>query len=149
MVTKKSIAESLTALIVFLFMYTALSKLMDHRIFVQQLGKSPLLGPVKSFVSIAIPAIEFALVALLTFPKTRLKGLWGTVVLLSCFTVYLTYMVIFTPDLPCTCGGVINQMSWTQHIFFNLGFVGIAAIAIRLTKQLNPGDLNNTDIAYS
>lgn len=150
--SKKSIVETLTALIVFLFMYTSLSKLMDYDVFVEQLGKSPLLGPIKEVLAIAIPAIELFLVVLLTLPKTRMAGLKGSFILLSGFTLYLIYMVSVAPTLPCTCGGVINQMSWTQHIFFNIAFIAMSAIAIRLSRQINKNNIENTSqpsVSYS
>jgi uncharacterized membrane protein len=149
--SKKSIVETITALIVFLFMYTALSKFIDHAIFVEVLGKSPLLGYFKNVVSIAIPIIEIILVVLLTMPPTRLKGLWGSLALLSAFTLYLIYMVVFTPKLPCSCGGVLSQMTWVQHIFFNLAFIGMAFLAIRLSKKMKKEieNANSSLIAYA
>ena len=31
-------------------------------------------------------------------------------------------MFLFTPELSCSCGGVIKQMNWTQHLIFNIFF---------------------------
>lgn len=132
--SKKAISESATALLVFLFLYTALSKLLEIDTFREVLGKSPLLGSINGIVAWSIPVIELLIVTLLIIPKTRYKGLWASLILLSIFTLYLIYMVIFTPELPCSCGGVINNMTWTEHIFFNLAFIGLSTLGIYLTR---------------
>jgi len=38
--------------------------------------------------------------------------------------------------LPCHCGGAIENLSWGQHIWFNLAFIAIAIVGLRLV-QLN------------
>lgn len=131
------IIEVISGLLILLFLYTGLSKLFEHDKFVYNLGKSPLLSSFSGFISIALPIGEIILTSLLLFKKTQLKGLWLSLGLLTLFTIYLTYMVSFHDKLPCSCGGVISKMSWTQHIFFNLFFVLLSWIAIRLMKMKN------------
>jgi hypothetical protein len=43
-------------------------------------------------------------------------------------------MVLTSANLPCSCGGVIQQLSWKQHIVFNISFIvlGIAGIYFQL-----------------
>lgn len=138
LVRRKTLVIELTSgLLILLFLYTGLSKLFEHDLFVYNLTKSPLLSPFTGFISIALPIAEIVLAGLLLFKRTQLKGLWLSFGLMSLFTVYLTYMVSFHDKLPCSCGGVISKMSWTQHIFFNLFFVLLSWVAIRLTKINN------------
>ena len=124
------IIEIISGLLILLFLYTGLSKLLEPEKFLFSLEKSPLLSPFSGFISIALPAGEIILAALLFFKRTQLKGLWISLGLLSLFTAYLIYMVVFHDKLPCSCGGVISKMTWKQHIFFNLFFVLLTAIAI-------------------
>lgn len=135
-----SIIETISALLVFLFMYTAFSKLNEQANFIEVLGKSPLLGPYKSLLAWSIPMTEIILSMLLIFPKTRGLGLKGSLALMTLFTLYLIYMVIFTPKLPCSCGGVISKMSWTQHIFFNILFIALSIIGIYLNSKRKDKD---------
>jgi putative oxidoreductase len=128
------IIEIVSGLLILLFLYTGLSKLFEHDLFLYNLNKSPLLSPVSKFTSIALPIGEIILAVLLFFKRTQLKGLWLSLGLMSVFTIYLTYMVTFYDKLPCSCGGVISKMSWTQHIFFNALFVVLSWIAIRLSN---------------
>jgi len=34
--------------------------------------------------------------------------------------------------MPCGCGGVIEKMSWIQHLWFNLIFLALSIFALRL-----------------
>jgi hypothetical protein len=49
-------------------------------------------------------------------------------------------MIAFDPELPCSCGGILQSMNWTQHLIFNIFFtlLGLGAIAFEKTdKPLN------------
>lgn len=133
--SKRSVSETLAAIIVFIFLYTAVSKLVEVESFIEVLGKSPLLSPYKNLVAWSIPIAEIVLVVLLTIPKTRRTGFAGSFAILAAFTLYLAYMIIFTPNLPCTCGGVVSNLTWTQHIIFNCVLIGLSLLGLRLTKR--------------
>jgi hypothetical protein len=71
-------------------------------------------------------------------PGTRLFGLYSSISLLTLFTGYLVVMIKSYTTLPCTCGGVISEMTWPQHLLFNLGFIILGCVGIRLqTKMTN------------
>jgi hypothetical protein len=80
--------------------------------------------------------LEIGIVILLTLPKTRILGLYSSVTLLSLFTIYLIGIISFSKTLPCGCGGVISTLSWKGHIFFNIAFVILTLIAVRIQKQI-------------
>ena len=122
----------IAAIFIFLFTYTALSKLIEHDLFRNTLNKSPLIGPYAGIVSIALPITELIVAGLLFFPKTKLAGLFSSLLLMLLFTGYLSYMILFTKDLPCSCGGVLQQLSWQQHLWFNIFFTVLAGLGIYL-----------------
>jgi hypothetical protein len=37
-------------------------------------------------------------------------------------------MFLLSPYLPCSCGGLIEALSWRQHIFFNLAVMAISLL---------------------
>jgi hypothetical protein len=125
----------IAAIFIFLFTYTALSKFLDFTNFKKVLHQSPLIGNVSDLIAWALPLTELAAAALLFFPRTRLSGLYTSLALMIMFTIYIGYMIAFTPHLPCSCGGVLKQLTWKQHLWFNMLFTMLAAIAIWLTKQ--------------
>jgi hypothetical protein len=51
------------------------------------------------------------------------------------FTIYVGLMISFAPHLPCSCGGVIKQMSWKQHLTFNTFFTALALFGIWLSRR--------------
>lgn len=127
-----------SALLLFLFVYTTLSKLSDFNFFRATLSTQPLIGDNSHWVSWAIIIPEIVISILLFIPKYRMVGLICSVSILIVFTIYIAYMLATFPHLPCSCGGVISKMSWTQHLFFNttLILLGIAAVYLKKSNKL-------------
>jgi putative oxidoreductase len=135
---KNHINSSISALLILLFSYTAVSKLLDFPTFSAQLRQTPYLNHFAIFLAIAIPLLELAIIVLLTRQATRKTGLIISLGLLSVFTLYIGAMLLTHQKMPCTCGGVISKMKWEQHIIFNLFFIAINVIALTpKRKSLN------------
>ena len=125
----------IAALLILLFSYTAINKLMSQRGFEIALAHSPLLKNVSILVSWMIPVIEIIIVIALFFPATRRFGLLASLVLMILFTGYIGYMIWFTPKLPCSCGGVLKHMTWREHLVFNICFTALAATGYLFEKN--------------
>ena len=130
------ISDIISALLLLLFLYTSLSKLADYETFRNVLRASPLLQPVVGQIAWLLPVSELVIAMLLFIPRLRLKGLYASLILISFFTLYLIYMIVFTPNLPCNCGGVLKMLNWPQHIFFNLFFILLSLVGILLYKRI-------------
>lgn len=122
--------EIISSLFILLFVYTGISKLSEQNNFRAVLSRSPLIGPEANFFSWFLPITELLTALLLFLPFTRKWGLMITLVLMCIFTGYIAYMIISTSHLPCSCGGVLKQMTWTQHLEFNVLFTALAAFGI-------------------
>ena len=134
-ITYTWIIEIISAFFILLFLYTALSKIYELSSFRFVLSVSPLLGSAAGFLAWFIPAIEILTVGLLFVPALRNWGLRLTLVLMIAFTCYLAYMILFTPDRPCSCGGIIKQLTWTQHLSLNVILTILAGIALWLNQN--------------
>lgn len=121
------IISFLTAL---LFIYAASSKLIDFENFRIQLGQSPLLSAFAGWVAILVPVIEILIAMVLFTPKFRFFGLLSAFALLIMFTIYIYIILNFSAYIPCSCGGILEKMTWNQHLIFNLIFVAILAVAV-------------------
>lgn len=132
--TKELIKLILCLLCIFLFTYVAYSKLTDHQRFFDGLSKVHFISNYAVFLSWAIPISELIIAILLIVPKTQQLGLVGFIILMVLFTVYITDSLLGGKNLPCSCGGVIEKMSWKQHVWFNLAFIVIAGSALWLSK---------------
>jgi hypothetical protein len=133
--SREIIVDVVVYLFIILFMYTAANKLLTVKSFASTLAKSPLIGSLNIIVAWAIPIIEIGISLLLIIPSIRKTGLRASLFLMILFTLYLMYMVFSGSTLPCHCGGVISEMSWQQHIWFNLGFVALAIIGLVANKK--------------
>lgn len=127
--------DIISAALLLLFLYTALSKLADQANFKDVLSHSPVIKSFAGIIAWGLPAIEILIALLLFLPATRNKGLYASLALLVLLTLYLICIIIFAPSLPCNCGGVIQQLSWTQHIFFNLFFILLSVTGIVLSRR--------------
>ena len=131
---KPNTAEWLAIPLICLFMYTAQSKLMNLGDFQLKLGQSPFISHISKFVSWTIPLAELATAFLLTFNKTRLVGFYFAFGLMFLFTGYVFQMLHFSYFLPCSCGGVLEEMSWKQHLYFNACFTLLSVAGILITR---------------
>lgn len=152
-VKRTLIVEIISSLFVLLFVYTAVSKLSDYQGFVSTLSRSPLVGNKAATIGWAIPLVELIVSVLLFVPKTKRIGLLASLGLMIFFTAYLFYMIYFTKDLPCSCGGVLNRLSWKQHLIFNgvftlIGLAGVILTGKRFTQDNNPTE-GRQSVSYS
>lgn len=133
---QKSVVELFVTILVFVFLYTAANKLLEPRIFRYSLSQSPVLKQAADYITYALPVAELLTVILMIVPRTRLLGLYVVSAMLTVFTVYLIWMVMFTPKLPCGCGGIIAKLGWRNHIFVNLALLGMAIGGVVLQRKL-------------
>jgi putative oxidoreductase len=132
---KTIVADFISSLFILLFVYTATTKLIEHESFRAVLSQSPLIGINATTVSWVLPILELFTAMLLFIPSFRKWGFVSSLILMLLFTIYITYMILFARNLPCSCGGVISRMTWPQHLIFNIFFTALAAIALRLTLR--------------
>lgn len=132
---KKIIIEIISSLLVFLFLYTSISKLSDYSYFREQLLVSPALSPYGKWLSWMVPGAELVIIVLLIIPSLRLFGLYASFFLMLLFTAYVFYILTFSSQLPCNCGGVLEEMNWQQHFLFNIFFSTLSFIGVRLEKK--------------
>ncbi len=124
------LTQAISFLFVFLFMYAAVSKLIDYDRFKIQLGQSPLLNPFANGLAWAVPALEMLIAGLLLFSRSRLQGLYASFGLMTLFTLYIFFITRFSDYVPCSCGGILQNMNWNQHLVFNILFVVLGVLGV-------------------
>lgn len=135
--TKRIIVEVTIALLVMMFLHTAISKFLDFRAFTSDLNSQPFPNSFTPFLSWALPLIEIATVACLCFEKTKTIGLYSALILMGIFSIYTALVLSHVFDyVPCSCGGVVSYLSWQQHLIFNLFFVAITYLAILFKGEI-------------
>lgn len=135
------IIEVICFLYVILFLYAAFSKVLDYADFRLQISRSPLAKGFSSwqewseYIAVLIPVLEIVLAIALTIPRYRFKAMIASLALMMMFTIYIVLILTVAPFIPCLCGGIIQKMSWSQHLVFNVFFIGLALAALVLSRK--------------
>lgn len=126
-ISKSYVLKELSAaLLIVLFLYTAITKALDFTNFSHVIDQSYILKGYGKFIAVFIPLFEIIIAICLFLPFKRRLGFFLSIFILTVFTGYIIYMLLTASKLPCHCGGVIDRMTWKQHIFFNLFFLLIS-----------------------
>jgi len=132
---QSTIVDIVSVLFIILFLYTGISKVMDYSLFKEQISTSPSLASVARYIAGWLPWVEFLVTILLIVPRWRLKGLYASLGLMVMFTGYIIGILMFNKHIPCSCGGVLEELSWRQHIIFNSIFIALAVTGIVLLRH--------------
>ncbi|MGQ2981867.1 MauE/DoxX family redox-associated membrane protein [Flavobacterium sp.] len=132
---KNTLVDIICLLYILLFIYAAVSKLLDFENFRVQLGQSPLLSAFAGTISWFIPAIEIIIALALFHHHLRIYAMYGAFALMVMFTAYIFIILNFGSFVPCSCGGVLEKMGWTEHLIFNIVFIILALIGLLLEKD--------------
>lgn len=122
------VVEFIAFLFIVLFVYAAVSKILAFHAFQITLGQSPLLTPFAGWLAWFVPTLELIVCLLLATSSFLLLGLFLSFGLMVLFTGYIVAILQYADFVPCSCGGVLESMSWEQHLWFN-GFFVLLAIA--------------------
>lgn len=129
----KWIINTSSFLLVLLFVYTGTSKLLDHQQFMEQLSYVSYLKAIAAPLSICLPLLELITGLAITYKPTQSYGLYAAAILMTIFAAYVGLMLLSDKTkLPCSCGGVIKAMSWNQHLYFNIFFMLLGWLTIKL-----------------
>ena len=134
--SRKRIIEMLNALLILLFVYAGVSKLLDYTLFKNMLRLPPWYFPatVAGHIAWLLPVGLLSIAIMLLIPSLRLKGLWLSLLALLAFTTAIALLFLSGASLPCSCNGVFAAMSWEWHALFNIVFILLTTITIGLYK---------------
>jgi putative oxidoreductase len=135
--SKKQVTlECVCALLILLFLYASISKFLDFKTFIDQMNNQPLPNSWTPFLVWAIPLLEISISVLLLFEYTRLFGLYTSLIMMVVFTIYTGIILLhFFPYIPCSCGGVITHLTWSQHLLLNLIYTALSVLGIILQHR--------------
>jgi len=126
---------AVSALII-LWVYTAGSKVLEFHEFKHQLKLQHFNNTVIPLLSVILPLSEALTAFLLSRSVSRIPGLYYSLLLLAVFTIYIILILIgFFDKVPCSCGGVLKEMSWKTHLLFNASFLSLNLWAVYYIKQ--------------
>jgi len=122
--------------LVLLWVYAAVSKLIDWDHFKWEMRNQVLPVPLKEMLIYALPASELITAGLLISDRTFTAGIYTSFILIVAFTAYIGLVLGHAfRHIPCSCGGILQHLGWTEHLFFNLFFVALTISIIFMTRK--------------
>lgn len=128
--------QTIIVLYVLLWSYAGFSKLLTYDAFQVQLSQSPMLSPWAAGLVISVPLLELFLALALLVPKLQTLALYGSLFTMTAFSCYIYLLLHYSSHVPCSCGGILNDLSWNAHLIFNGLFVLFAMYALYIKTLL-------------
>ena len=113
-----------------------MSKWLAFKTFIGDINNQPFPNWLTPWITNLLPPIEVLIVLALMFEKTRTAGFYASLILMSAFSIYSAAVLLkFFDYIPCSCGGIIKNLSWRDNLILNLFFVAISIVGILLRKN--------------
>lgn len=129
------------ALLILLFAYAAASKLADFAAFRRGMHRQAFPPEVADGLVYLLPVTEIVVTIMLLSGRTLAAGLKASLVLLVVFTGYILLAVVgYWQHIPCSCGGIISHLGWTEHLVFNCFCILINLIALHIHHKGEAGN---------
>ena len=136
MQSTQTISEVIVGLVILLFVYAAVSKLANFDLFRRQMLIQVFPLWLSTILVWAIPLAELIAATMLLFSKTMLRGLYLSCLLMTAFTGYILLVLLHVfKKVPCSCGGILQNMGWETHLVFNAVFLILIIMAIIFKKK--------------
>lgn len=133
---RKMIVEVIAFLLMLLFLFASVSKWLTFKTFIGDINNQPFPNWLTPWITNLLPPIEVLIVLALMFEKTRTAGFYASLILMSAFSIYSAAVLLkFFDYIPCSCGGIIKNLSWRDNLILNLFFVAISIVGILLRKN--------------
>ncbi len=130
------IIEITCVLFALLFVYASISKLLDFERFQVQIAQSPILSVYAFWISRIVIAVELFAAGILLFARTKMLGLYTSIGLMGMFTAYIFIILFYSSFVPCSCGGILEKMTWESHLVFNVFFLVLGVTAVYLLNKM-------------
>lgn len=135
---------TLKLLIISFFSYTLFYKIYENDVFIDTLNKSTIIKDNQIlYIQYFVPFSELTTILFLLFNKKNI-GFYFSFTLLLIFTFYLIALNNFSFYKGCSCGGIFNKLSYSEHLTVNILFIVISLIGILFYK--NKSSINTSVI---
>ena len=126
----------LAALIAIMFFYAASSKLLHFKTTKKEMMKQVFPKFIALQLAWIVPITELIVTSLLMITSTQLLGFYAAAILMTFFSIYISVTTtgIFG-DIPCSCAGILKNMSYNWHLVFNLFFLLLAVAGINIQSD--------------
>lgn len=128
---RKLVAAVVPALLVLVFMYTGINKLVGLTDFTASMYNQPIPHGLAYVLARVIPVTELLTAICLVFNKTQKLGLYLSFILLTIFTTYIGLILLHVfKRIPCNCAGIFRHLTWQQHLWINILLLALTGLAL-------------------
>ncbi len=130
------IVELIAFLLMLLFLFASVSKWLAFKTFIGDINNQPFPNWLTPWITNLLPPIEVLIVLALMFERTRTAGFYASLILMMAFSIYSAAVLLhFFDYVPCSCGGIIKNLSWPENLVLNLFFVCISIAGLVLRRN--------------
>lgn len=134
---KRIIVQAICYVLAAVLLYSAYAKFIDLETFKISLYISDHIP--KEFVSylyVTVPTVELIVALLLIFYHKRRKE-----ILLSAFALFSIFTLYYAISKKeggnqCACGGFLNELSFSQHLIFNIVLIMLSLVGLILHDKI-------------
>jgi len=131
-------ATTVAFILAVMFFYAGFSKMLDFEGFQVSMRRQPFHSGLMAVFIWILPPLEIVIGISLFIPKYIKIGFCTATIVMAMFTIYsLAILFGFFKNVPCSCGGIIQHLSWQQHLIFNSTFLFLALLGSLLTRLQN------------
>ena len=130
----KKLTVPISIFFAILFSYATMSKAIDFKNFRDQLAQAPGMHGSGAIVAYLIIALMTITVLMLCYRRSRLWGLFLTFGMVTVFAGYIAIILTDSKNLPCTCIGLFEKMTWKDNLVLNIGLMITALTGIITLK---------------
>lgn len=131
---KKLSSPAIVFFFVVLFSYAAMKRFLNFRNFRDQLEQAPGLQGYGETAASIIIILHVLPVIFMCLPSFRILGLWMAFGTATLFTAYMGLTLFYSENLPCTCIGLFEKLSWKQNMLLSAVLMNIALAGITMTE---------------
>lgn len=135
---KNLIAETIIFLLLLMWAYTFVSKLIDFDTFERQINGAYLLSALGSALPYVLQILHLSIVVLLIKKSWRKMGLITSLFILLIYTAYLVYILKFAPSIPCSCISLFRGLKWDDQFWLNLAVLTLNIIGLIMFSFKRP-----------
>lgn len=117
------------------YFYSGVDKLIHFNEFVLNFSKSPFApSDLINELSFCVVGIELGICFLCFFNKFQKLACLLFMIMSYVFSGYVLLMITYSPYLPCSCGGLIDFLTWNEHLALNISLTTISGYATIISE---------------
>ncbi len=133
---KKILPQIVYYLLIVFLSYVMMNKLLNIVSFQINIFKTGVFSnQMAKYLSYVVVFSEFIVLLLLLFKRNL--GLWLLLIMIFCFTIYITLLFYNGRYEVCGCGGILNGLPYKYHLLINISLIFSSYFTLKYYKNEN------------